>query len=68
MVLVDYVCELNGEKKIFSLAPEVDTYSSLMVPNVDITELPAHDCWEALKLKETTSPPRLKASRMLVRT
>ncbi|KAF6069159.1 Telomere length regulation family protein [Candida albicans] len=63
VVLVDYVCELNGEKKIFSLAPEVDTYSSLMVPNVDITELPAHDCWEALKLKETTSPIKIESKQ-----
>ena len=50
-------------KKIFSLAPEVDTYSSLMVPNVDITELPAHDCWEALKLKETTSPIKIESKQ-----
>ena len=63
VVLVDYVCELNGEQKIFSLAPEVDTYSSLIVPIVATTELPGHDCWKALKLKETTSPIKVESKQ-----
>ena len=63
MVLVDYVCELNGEKDILIGSRSRYIFFSLMVPNVDITELPAHDCWEALKLKETTSPIKIESKQ-----
>ncbi|EMG47413.1 hypothetical protein G210_2270 [Candida maltosa Xu316] len=54
VVLADYVCELNGDEKIFKLTAEVDEYAALVVGVVPIEKLSDDDAWSKLT---RTEPP-----------
>ena len=49
VVLADYVCELNGEEKIFKLSAEVKVYSSLIKDAFATTRLTEEESWQLLQ-------------------
>ncbi|RCK65396.1 DNA replication checkpoint protein tel2 [Candida viswanathii] len=59
VVLADYVCELNGEEKIFKMSAEVEAYSGLIKGAFVTTRLSEKEAWTALELpphRDTSQP------------
>lgn len=57
VVLADYICELNGEEKIFKLSTEVDAYSSLIQEPFPLTRLTEGESWKILEAPQKQETP-----------